>query len=608
MILDSGSNPDSGLEWAVYERTTTTGKRERVLAFGGTDDWWKELPQSVDQALFGVTDGQYAEADGIAKDVSEKASKDGLPLTITGHSLGGGLAQYVALQINSRNTQAVVFNSAPIDFSTSLAESLRQRLRGQSAEDLITNVQVIGDPVSQPITWLAYTLTMGSAKQYGKSVFLQSRNLEYTSDILKGTFDTIESDLMSELRTTAEIANALRDEAGQEMARELNLVADSIAILEQSKEGLDPLRPRDWWELLPTNEAIMFKKSEALGIRANYLGKIATIAAIKGFDGTKLVSKAAIDAVKVIIGETLKAVLRFHEMEFVLSGLTRDIYVGSVFRTDNRIEDDKRDLVLVSSGILDLARRRAFNAVDVLFLADNTASMGGIINSVKTHALDILNKLAGDDSRFTDVEINWGVARYVGDPTEGVSPSTAYEMIQTITATPSVVETALGEWNASGGGDAPEAVFFAIQQAATDGAGIPRDGSKATSQTVGWRNGAAKVIVVFGDQPSHQSTVNEQELRQVLSDNSVAVSFIDTSSLNSGSNLDSWDATSGTQQHGAIEELADGSRGAYIALTDVDEVTEAVMDAVFDAIADNVRTGGQLTRIDGTKIWRSRAR
>ena len=78
--------------------------------------------------------------------------------------------------------------------------------------------------------------------------------------------------------------------------------------------------------------------------------------------------------------------------------------------------------------------------------------------------------------------------------------------------------------------------------------------------------------------------------------------------MNSGSNLDSWDATSGTQQHGAIEELADGSRGAYIALTDVDEVTEAVMDAVFDAIADNVRTGGQLTRIDGTKIWRSRAR
>ena len=54
MILDSGSNPDSGLEWAVYERTTTTGKRERVLAFGGTDDWWKELPQSVDQALFGT--------------------------------------------------------------------------------------------------------------------------------------------------------------------------------------------------------------------------------------------------------------------------------------------------------------------------------------------------------------------------------------------------------------------------------------------------------------------------------------------------------------------------------------------------------------------------
>jgi len=283
-------------------------------------------------------------------------------------------------------------------------------------------------------------------------------------------------------------------------------------------------------------------------------------------------------------------------------------YAGSFYRSDTSRLDDAREghLVATKAAALDLSRRLARHDVDVLFLADNTGSMSGIIAAVKTNAQAILNALAGDDLRFADVEINWGVARYVGDPVEGVAPTTAYQLIQPITDSKEDVQAGINTWYASGGGDLPEAVFFAIQQAATEGDGIPRDGSATTGQEVGWRDGAAKVIVVFGDAPSHQSTVNEKELRQVLADNSVTVSFIDTSGLNSGSNSDRWDATRGTQQYGAAQELADGSQGAYVRLTDVDKVTEAIMNAVYDSITENVRTGGQLVRIDASKIWRSR--
>ena len=37
---------------------------------------------------------------------------------------------------------------------------------------------------------------------------------------------------------------------------------------------------------------------------------------------------------------------------------------------------------------------------DVVFLMDNTGSMGGMISSTRTNAVNILNKIGGGDSRF----------------------------------------------------------------------------------------------------------------------------------------------------------------------------------------------------------------
>lgn len=257
---------------------------------------------------------------------------------------------------------------------------------------------------------------------------------------------------------------------------------------------------------------------------------------------------------------------------------------------------------------LDLSRRLALRKVDVFFLADNTGSMRGVISAVKKNAQAILDNLSGGKKRFKGVDIACGVGYYRGDPVEsGESPSSAYVLQQPITANQNDIETAINAWEASGGGDAPEANFYAIHQVATSGSGIPRDGTKSTGQKTGWRTGTAKVVVVFGDEPSHQSTINEKELRNTLRKNNVAVSFIDTYSLNDGSQDTSWQALTGTQKKGAAQELADGSGGAYVPLSNTDKLVEAVNNAVYDAIAENIRTGGYLAhRTDPYRVWRCR--
>ena len=55
---------------------------------------------------------------------------------------------------------------------------------------------------------------------------------------------------------------------------------------------------------------------------------------------------------------------------------------------------------------------------DVVFLMDNTGSMGGVITSTRTNAVNILNKIGGGDSRFEGIDVQFGVATFWGDPRE----------------------------------------------------------------------------------------------------------------------------------------------------------------------------------------------
>jgi len=151
--------------------------------------------------------------------------------------------------------------------------------------------------------------------------------------------------------------------------------------------------------------------------------------------------------------------------------------------------------------------------VDVFFLADNTGSMFSTINDAKAGATDVLNALPS--------EYHFGVGHYFGDPSEGVSPSVAYGENQALTSDHSAVQTGINGWIASGGGDTPEANFFALQQVAN---------------TAAWRPDAQRVIVWFGDAPSHTETTTEaQAIAALQAANAKVVAFNNGSS---GSGID----------------------------------------------------------------------
>ncbi|MEA5414605.1 hypothetical protein [Synechococcus sp. BA-132 BA5] len=166
--------------------------------------------------------------------------------------------------------------------------------------------------------------------------------------------------------------------------------------------------------------------------------------------------------------------------------------------------------------------------VDILFLADNTGSMGGVINSVKTTSASLLSQL---NTTFSDAR--FAVARYFGDPSEFGSTAgnpgfdIAYDVLTPLTDSTDSVTSGINSWIASGGGDGPEANFYALQQAVSNGASTcPGLGSQAgfcggSGEAIGWRPGASKVVLWFGDATSHQNTVTLDNVKTALSGSKV---------------------------------------------------------------------------------------
>jgi len=222
--------------------------------------------------------------------------------------------------------------------------------------------------------------------------------------------------------------------------------------------------------------------------------------------------------------------------------------------------------------------------VDVFFLADNTGSMGGIIGSVKSFAGTLLSDLQASIS-----DVNFGVGRYLGDPREygGTALSraqTAYTLQQGISSDATASQTAINAWFASGGGDLPEANFFALHQVATSGAATDGIGSTdiaggfATGYNTGWREGAVKVIVWFGDAVSHTTTVDQAEAIAALTGENVVVAAINTRTANAGIDT-SGQATAIVAATGGT--LTNGVTGAN---------AEATKDAILTAISDATST------------------
>jgi hypothetical protein len=111
-------NKPSGIQATLYNEPTTA---QYVLAFKGTVPTSMEAIQAdVGQLVNGTNEisGQYKDAIAIAKqvnDLSENLRTAGSTLTLTGHSLGGGLASFAALEVG---LPAYTFNAAGLGEKT----------------------------------------------------------------------------------------------------------------------------------------------------------------------------------------------------------------------------------------------------------------------------------------------------------------------------------------------------------------------------------------------------------------------------------------------------------------------------------------------------------
>jgi hypothetical protein len=108
--------------------------------------------------------------------------------------------------------------------------------------------------------------------------------------------------------------------------------------------------------------------------------------------------------------------------------------------------------------------------------------MGSVISNVIAGASTILGSL-----NFPGLQFGVGEYRDFDNPGD---TSLAFQNLQPITNNTAAVQTAIGTWSASGGGDLPEAQFYALDQI-------------ASSSAINWRPGVKHIVVWLGDAPGH---------------------------------------------------------------------------------------------------------
>lgn len=142
---------------------------------------------------------------------------------------------------------------------------------------------------------------------------------------------------------------------------------------------------------------------------------------------------------------------------------------------------------------------------DVVFAFDLTGSMSGIINTAKVQSTNIMNMLI---TNYPTVSFNFGVMSYMDYPdtysscgytaTYGSSSSGdyAYSLDQPLTSSTSAVSTAINGLSLGYGGDGPQDYTRIFYESYAD-------------SNVGWRTGAKRLLVNFGDNVPHDCDLNQ---------------------------------------------------------------------------------------------------
>jgi uncharacterized repeat protein (TIGR01451 family) len=134
---------------------------------------------------------------------------------------------------------------------------------------------------------------------------------------------------------------------------------------------------------------------------------------------------------------------------------------------------------------------------DIVFLADNTGSMGAAASNVASNATTIMNSVNAGVPTGSVAE--FAAANYLdGDPAFCPSDPWAFKVDQGLTTNLSDVQTAINTWpvNASMGFGCPsasESGINALFQVATG--------------SISFRSGSTRVVVIFGDSDSHDPSL-----------------------------------------------------------------------------------------------------
>jgi len=216
---------------------------------------------------------------------------------------------------------------------------------------------------------------------------------------------------------------------------------------------------------------------------------------------------------------------------------------------------------------------------DIYFMSDTTGSMGPVIEQVGDNADEILAAIAEEDPTA-----QFGVGNYKDFPYDPY----AFQNQLGITDDTGVVSAALQSWAAGGGADGPEGQFYALTNIATD-------------PDIGWREGATRIVVWFGDAPAHDPVpaaatglgydITEDTVTQALVDAGIRVVAISTPTGYYEDALDDDPLDAGgdyAAAYGIEEDGTPGQASRIVAATGGVHLTEVSPEEVVDAILEGL--------------------
>ena len=106
VAVESRDNDEAGFAYAIFERRRAGRLVEVIIAFRGT-----ELDDARDMVHGNALGRQNPRGLALYDNVRSRPAYVSVPVTVTGHSLGGGIALHVSLRRSGAD--AYVFNSSP---------------------------------------------------------------------------------------------------------------------------------------------------------------------------------------------------------------------------------------------------------------------------------------------------------------------------------------------------------------------------------------------------------------------------------------------------------------------------------------------------------------